>query len=89
MAHEAGLKVTAHVHSDQSGQDAILAGVDSLEHASLLRDATIALAAELGVAFSMDVYNGTYTDTVGREQGYPAIFFTTQRRYHRSATRGF
>lgn len=74
VAHEAGLKVTAHVHSDQSGQDAILAGVDSLEHASLLKDATIALAAELGVAFSMDVYNGTYTDTVGREQGYPAIF---------------
>jgi imidazolonepropionase-like amidohydrolase len=74
VAHEAGLKVTAHVHSDQSGQDAILAGVDSLEHASLLKDMTIALAVERGVAFSMDVYNGTYTDTVGREQGYPATF---------------
>ena len=22
----------------------------------------------------MDVYNGTYTDTVGREQGYPEVF---------------
>jgi len=22
----------------------------------------------------MDVYNGTYTDTIGREQGYPEIF---------------
>jgi imidazolonepropionase-like amidohydrolase len=69
-----GIKVTAHVHSDQSGKDAILAGVDSLEHASLLEDDTIALAAERGVALSMDVYNGTYTDTVGREQGYPAEF---------------
>ncbi|MDH4126141.1 MAG: amidohydrolase family protein, partial [Gammaproteobacteria bacterium] len=71
VAHEAGIKVTAHVHSAQSGRDAILAGVDSLEHASLLTDDVIELAAERGVAFSMDIYNGSYTDTVGRELGYP------------------
>jgi imidazolonepropionase-like amidohydrolase len=74
VAHRRGVKVTAHVHSDQSGQDAILAGVDSLEHASLLGGDTIALAAERGVAFSMDVYNGTYTEVVGRAQGYPEVF---------------
>jgi len=74
VAHRRGVKVTAHVHSDQSGQDAILAGVDSLEHASLLEDATIGLAAERGVAFSMDVYNGTYTESAGRAQGYPDVF---------------
>ena len=74
VAKRHGKKVTAHVHSDQSGQDAIRAGVDSLEHASLLKDRTIDLAAARGVAFSMDVYNGTYTETVGREQGYPEIF---------------
>ena len=74
VAQAYGKKVTAHVHSDQSGRDAILAGVDSLEHASLLEDSTIDLALERGVAFSMDVYNGTYTDTIGREQGYPEIF---------------
>ncbi len=74
VAREAGIKVTAHVHSAQSGRDAILAGVDSIEHASLLDDETIALAAEYGVAFSMDVYNGTYTENVGREQGYAEEF---------------
>ena len=74
VAKRHGKKVTAHVHSDQSGQDAIRAGVDSLEHASLLKESTIDLAAERGVAFSMDVYNGTYTDTIGREQGYPDVF---------------
>jgi len=74
VAKRYGKKVTAHVHSDQSGQDAILAGVDSLEHASLLKERTIDLAAARGVAFSMDVYNGTYTDTIGREQGYPEVF---------------
>lgn len=74
VARQRGVKVTAHVHSDQSGQDAILAGVNSLEHASLLSDATIALAVENNVALSMDIYNGTYTDTVGRELGYPEVF---------------
>ena len=74
VAKAYGKKVTAHVHSDQSGRDAILAGVDSLEHASLLEDSTIDLALKRGVAFSMDVYNGTYTDTIGRQQGYPEIF---------------
>lgn len=74
VAKRHGVRVTAHVHSDQSGKDAILAGVDSLEHASLLEDDTIALAARRSVALSMDVYNGTYTDTVGREQGYPEEF---------------
>jgi imidazolonepropionase-like amidohydrolase len=74
VAKTNGIKVTAHVHSDQSGRDAILAGVDSLEHASLLSDKTIRLAAEHNVAFSMDVYNGTYTDTTGRELGYPEVF---------------
>ncbi|HCG94650.1 MAG TPA: hypothetical protein DEX20_03385 [Halieaceae bacterium] len=56
VAKKRGVKVTAHVHSDQSGQDAILAGVNSLEHASLLSDETIALAVENDVALSMDVY---------------------------------
>ena len=50
------------------------AGVDSLEHASLLSDETIALAVEHDVALSMDIYNGTYTDSVGRELGYPDVF---------------
>jgi imidazolonepropionase-like amidohydrolase len=71
VAREHGLKVTAHVHSAQSGKDAVRAGVDSLEHASLLDDEAIALVAEHDVVLSMDVYNGTYTENVGREQGYP------------------
>ena len=74
IAQQYDKQVTAHVHSDQSGRDAILAGVDSLEHASLLEDTTIALAQQRGVALSMDIYNGTYTDTIGRSQGYPEVF---------------
>lgn len=74
VAHAAGIKVTAHAHGAESIKDAILAGVDSIEHASLADDEAIAMAAERGVAFSMDVYNGTYTEEVGRQQGYAEEF---------------
>ena len=74
VAHAAGLKVTAHVHSAQSGKDVVRAGVDTIEHASLLDDEAIAMVADAGIALSMDVYNGTYTEEVGREQNYPEEF---------------
>ena len=74
VAHAAGLRVTAHAHGAQSIKDAILAGVDSIEHASLADDEAISLASERGVAFSMDVYNGSYTAEVGEALGYPEEF---------------
>ena len=74
VAHAAGLKVTAHVHSAESGRDAVRAEVDAFEHASLLDDETIAMVAEAGIVLSMDVYNGSYTEEVGREQNYPEEF---------------
>jgi imidazolonepropionase-like amidohydrolase len=74
VAHARGVKVTAHAHGAQSIKDAILAGVDSIEHASLADDEAIALAAQHGVALSMDVYNGSYTAEVGAAQDYPEEF---------------
>ena len=74
VAHAAGKKVAAHAHGAQSVKDAILAGADTIEHASLIDDEGIALAKEHGVALSMDVYNGDYIDTEGRKQGWPEEF---------------
>ena len=74
VAHAANLKITAHAHGAQSIKDAIGAGVDSIEHASLADDEAIALAAAKQVAFSMDVYNGSYIGSIGREQGWPEEF---------------
>ena len=74
VAHAAGIKVAAHAHGAESIKDAILAGVDSIEHASLGDDESVALAVEHDVAFSMDVYNGTYTEEVGAEHGYADEF---------------
>lgn len=74
VAHAAGIKVTAHAHGAQSIKDAILAGVDSIEHASLADDEAIRLAVKNDVAFSMDIYNGDYIATIGRKQGWPEEF---------------
>lgn len=74
VAKAAGIKVTAHAHSAESIKDAILAGVDSIEHASLGDDESVALALEHDIAFSMDVYNGTYTEEVGEAAGYAEEF---------------
>lgn len=74
VAHAAGIKLTAHAHGAQSIKEAILAGADSIEHASLADDEAISLALQHDVAFSMDVYNGSYIATVGREQNWPEEF---------------
>jgi imidazolonepropionase-like amidohydrolase len=74
VAHAAGIKVAAHAHGAQSIKDAIEAGADTIEHASLADDEAIAMAAKHKVALSMDVYNGDYIATVGRQQGWPEEF---------------
>ena len=75
VAHSLDKKVAAHAHGAESIAMAINAGVDTIEHASYLDDAGIALALKRGnVAFAMDVYNGDYTDTEGRRQKWPEEF---------------
>jgi imidazolonepropionase-like amidohydrolase len=47
-AHENGLSVTAHATYDESARDAILAGVDGIEHGYSLSDTTLMLMAKQG-----------------------------------------
>lgn len=74
VAHGAGIPVAAHAHGAQSVKDAILAGADSIEHASLVDDEGIRLALEHDVAFSMDIYNGDWIEVEYRKQNEPAEF---------------
>ena len=59
-AHRLGRKVAAHAHGTQSIKEAILAGVDSIEHASLIDDEGIRLAKEHGTFLVMDIYNDDF-----------------------------
>jgi imidazolonepropionase-like amidohydrolase len=74
VAHAAGRKVAAHAHGAESIRQAILAGADTIEHASLLDDVGIELALRYHVALSMDVYNGDYIETEGRRMKWPDEF---------------
>ena len=47
-AHRAGLKVAAHAHGEDGIRAAIEAGIDCIEHGSLMSDETLALMVERG-----------------------------------------
>ncbi|ALK97334.1 Xaa-Pro dipeptidase [Massilia sp. WF1] len=68
-AHKLGRRVAAHAHGASSIRDAILAGVDSVEHASLVDDEGIRLAREHGTYFVMDIYNDDYILQEGAKAG--------------------
>jgi imidazolonepropionase-like amidohydrolase len=89
VAHAAGRKVAAHAHGARSIKEAIVAGADTIEHASLIDDEAIALARKHGVALSMDVYNGDYIDTEGREQGWPEEFLRKNLETTEAQRQGF
>jgi imidazolonepropionase-like amidohydrolase len=68
-AHQWGLKVAAHAHGASGINAAIRAGVDTIEHASLIDAEGIALAKKNGTWLSMDIYNTEYTQSEGRKNG--------------------
>ena len=68
-AHQWGLRVAAHAHGASGIKDAIRAGVDTIEHASLIDDEGIALAKKHGAWLSMDIYNTDYTQAEGKKNG--------------------
>jgi imidazolonepropionase-like amidohydrolase len=70
-AHQWGLRVAAHAHGAEGIKAAIRAGIDTIEHASLVDAEGIRLAAARArpVWFSMDIYNTDYTQAEGKKNG--------------------
>jgi imidazolonepropionase-like amidohydrolase len=68
-AHQWGLTVAAHAHGASGIREAIRAGVDTIEHASLIDDEGIRLAKANGAWLSMDIYNTEYTQSEGAKNG--------------------
>jgi imidazolonepropionase-like amidohydrolase len=68
-AHMLGLKVAVHAHGTSGIKDAIRAGVDTIEHASLADNEAFALAKQHGTWFSMDIYNDDYILAEGEKNG--------------------
>jgi imidazolonepropionase-like amidohydrolase len=69
-----GLKVASHAHSAQGIKNAILAGVASVEHATMIDDEGIALAKAHGTYLDMDIYDEECIQQAGREGKEPPDF---------------
>jgi imidazolonepropionase-like amidohydrolase len=68
-AHMLGLRVAVHAHGTDGIKDAIRAGVDTIEHASLADAEAISLAKQRGTYFDMDIYNDDYILAEGAKNG--------------------
>ena len=70
-AHQWGIRVAAHAHGGDGIKAAIRAGIDTIEHASLVDAEGIRLAVtrKRPVWFAMDIYNTEYTQSEGRKNG--------------------
>ncbi|HIE87790.1 MAG TPA: amidohydrolase family protein [Pseudomonadales bacterium] len=68
-AHRRGKIVAAHAHGTAGIKSAILAGADSIEHASFIDSEGIRLAKRNGTYLSMDIYVTEYILGRGAEAG--------------------
>jgi imidazolonepropionase-like amidohydrolase len=68
-AHQRGLLVASHAHGTEGIRAAILAGTDTIEHASFLDDELIALAKKHGTVLVMDIYLTDYLLAEGEKNG--------------------
>ncbi|HWZ52926.1 MAG TPA: amidohydrolase family protein [Granulicella sp.] len=79
-AHQAGRKIAAHAHGTKSIKWAIQAGIDSIEHASLVDDEGIQMAKVRGTYFVMDLYDDDYILGKAKDFGIPQEFLDKERR---------
>ncbi|MCZ6500374.1 MAG: amidohydrolase family protein [Gammaproteobacteria bacterium] len=68
-AHTHGMKVAAHAHGAEGILYAIRAGVDSIEHGSLIDDEGIKLAIKNGTFLTLDIYSTEYILAEGERIG--------------------
>jgi imidazolonepropionase-like amidohydrolase len=78
-AHMHGRKVAVHAHGANGIKVALRAGVDTIEHASLIDDEGLKLAKEQGAFLSMDIYNTEYTQSEGPKRGELEEFLRKDR----------
>ncbi|MDR3635430.1 MAG: amidohydrolase family protein [Isosphaeraceae bacterium] len=70
-AHALGRKVAAHAHGAIGIKNAVHAGVDSIEHGSMIDDEGIRLMVERGTWLVSDIYNDDYLLGRAREIQLP------------------
>jgi imidazolonepropionase-like amidohydrolase len=88
-AHRGGRKIAAHAHGTEGIKNAILAGIDSIEHASLIDDEGIRLAKQHGTYLVMDIYNDDYLLNEAPKYGLPTENLDKERMVGRLQRENF
>jgi imidazolonepropionase-like amidohydrolase len=88
-AHRLGRKVAAHAHGTQAILDATNAGVDSIEHGSLIDDAGIAAMRQHGTYLVADIYNDDFILGEGKEYGFTDEMLNKERMVGQQQREGF
>jgi imidazolonepropionase-like amidohydrolase len=84
-----GRKVAAHAHGTDAIKRAVLAGVASIEHGSLLDDEGIRLMKERGTFLVADVYNDDWILAEFAKMGYPEKILEKERSIGRLQRENF
>lgn len=88
-AHMLGLRVAVHAHGTDGINDALRAGVDTIEHASLANAESFKLAREHGAWFDMDIYDDDYILSDGAKNGVFAESLAKERMVGRQQRETF
>ena len=88
-SHTHDRKVAAHAHGNEGIKRAILAGVDSIEHASFLDEEAVRMGMERGTYFALDIYNTEYTLEMGAANGVPEENINKEREVGTSQRQSF
>jgi imidazolonepropionase-like amidohydrolase len=81
--------VAVHAHGAEGAKRAIRAGVRSVEHGSYLDDEAIAMLADTGSFYSVDIYDGEWALEHGGPEGWPAETMRKLRESQDSAEQVF
>lgn len=88
-AHALGMKVAVHAHGTSGINDALRAGADTIEHASLADAESFRLAKAAGAWFSMDIYDDDYILSEGAKNGLPEESLAKERAIGRKQRETF
>ncbi|TZG29526.1 metal-dependent hydrolase family protein [Sphingomonas montanisoli] len=88
-AHALGMKVAVHAHGTSGINDALRAGADTIEHASLADAESFRLAKASGAWFSMDIYDDDYILSEGEKNGLSKASLDKERAIGRKQRETF
>jgi len=88
-AHRQGRKVAAHAHGAQALIDAAKAGVDSIEHGSLIDEEGIRTMKQHGTYLVADIYNDDFILGLGKQYGFTDEMLEKERMVGQQQREGF